>query len=227
MAEKTKLWYLQNFNVLEGMSMGVMKELEKNTSMQNSAKKEIIYFPEEASNTIYFLKVGKIKIYRLSEDGKTTTLHLLGPGEIFGESAILGQDTHDNIAEVVEDAVVCAMDKRDFQDLMEKSPQLTLSVNKFIGFRLRKIQAHVEDLVFKNAKQRIKAFLHRYVETFGKKMVDGWMVRPFLTHQEIADLTATARQTVNQVLNELAEEDVIKFSRRYLHLKGSIDKLDS
>ncbi len=227
MAEKTKLWYLQNFNVLEGMSAKMMAELEKNTSMQNNSKKEIIYFPEEASNTIYFLKMGKIKIYRLSEDGKTTTLHLLGPGEIFGESAILGQDKHDNIAEVVEDAVVCAMDKRDFQDMMEKSPQLTMSINKFIGFRLRKIQAHVEDLVFKNAKQRITAFLHRYIETFGKKMVDGWMVRPFLTHQEIADLTATARQTVNQVLNELAEDDVIKFSRRFLQLKGELDQLET
>ena len=227
MAEKTKLWYLQNFNMFKGMSPKMMMELAQNTSMQNNAKKEIIYFPEDASNTIYFLKAGKIKIYRLSEDGKTTTLQLLGPGEIFGESAILGQDTHDNIAEVVEDAVVCAMDKRDFQDLMEKSPNLTMSVNKFIGWRLRKIQAHVEDLVFKSASQRITSFLHRYVETFGKKMVDGWMVRPFLTHQEIADLTATARQTVNQVLNELADKDVIKFSRRFLQLKGDLDQLES
>ena len=227
MAEKTKLWYLQNFNMLEGMSPAMMADLAKNTSMQSNSKKEIIYFPEEASNTIYFLKTGKIKIYRLSEDGKTTTLQLLGPGEIFGESAILGQDTHDNIAEVVEDSVVCAIDKRDFQDLMEKSPHLTKSVHKFIGFRLRRIQSHVEDLVFKTAKQRITAFLHRYIETFGKEMVDGWMVRPFLTHQEIADLTATARQTVNQVLNEFADDDIIKYSRRFLQLKGNLDQLKS
>ncbi len=225
MSEKTKLWYLQNFNMLDGMSPSMMQHMEQTTSMQKSAKKEIIYFPDEPANTIYFLKEGKIKIYRLSEDGKTTTLHLMGPGEIFGESALLGQRTHDNIAEVVEDAVVCAMDKNDFQMMMEKSPQLTLSVNKFIGWRLRRIQAHVEDLVFKSARERIMAFLHRYVKSFGKEMVDGWMVRPFLTHQEIADLTATARQTVNQVLNELAEKGTIKFSRRFLHLKGDLDLL--
>lgn len=225
MAEKTKLWYLQNFNLLEEMSPRMKMELAEKVTDQSSSKKEIIYFPEEPSNTIYFLKEGKIKIYRLSEDGKTTTLHLLGPGEIFGESAILGQDTHDNIAEVVEDAVICAMDKHDFQDMMEKSPQLTMSVNKFIGFRLRKIQSHVEDLVFKNARDRILAFLHRYVTTFGKQMVDGWMVRPFLTHKEIADLTATARQTVNQVLNELAEQETISFSRRFIHVKGDLEQL--
>ncbi|MCF7807748.1 MAG: Crp/Fnr family transcriptional regulator [Candidatus Marinimicrobia bacterium] len=224
MAEKTKIWYLQNFNLLAGMNQNIKMELAEKTTDQASAKKDIIYFPEEPSNTIYFLKEGKIKIYRLSEDGKTTTLHLLGPGEIFGESAILGQDTHDNVAEVVEDAVICAVDKHDFQDLMEKSPQLAISVNKFIGFRLRKIQSHVEDLVFKSAKDRILAFLHRYVSTFGKQMVDGWMVRPFLTHKEIADLTATARQTVNQVLNELADDGVISFSRRFLHIKGDLNQ---
>lgn len=207
------------------MSESMMAEVADNTSMHINAKKDVIYFPEEASNTIYFLKQGKIKIYRLAEDGKTTTLHLLGPGEIFGESAILGQETHDNIAEVVEEAVICGMDKRDFQDMMTKSPQLAMSVNKFIGFRLRKIQSHVEDLVFKNARQRIIAFIQRYVSSFGKKMVDGWMVRPFLTHQEIADLTATARQTVNQVLNELAENGEIKFSRRFLHVNGDPQKL--
>ncbi len=226
MAEKTKLWYLQNFNLFEGMSSQMKMELAEKTSDHTSPKKEVIFFPEEASNTIYFLKKGKIKIYRLSEDGKTTTLHLLGPGEIFGEGAILGQDVHDNIAEVVEDALICAVDKHDFMDLMERSPSLSISVNKIIGWRLRKIQAHVEDLVFKNAKQRITSFLHRYIQTFGKKMVDGWMVRPFLTHQEIADLTATARQTVNQVLNELAEDDVIKFSRRFLQLKGDLTLLE-
>jgi len=226
-AEKTKLWYLQNFNLLNGMSSQMKMELASKSRDQNSAKKEIIYFPEQASNSIYFLKKGKIKIYRLSEDGKTTTLHLLGPGEIFGEGAILGQETHDNVAEVVEDAIICAMDKRDFQDMMDRSPSLTGSVNKFIGWRLRRIQTHVEDLVFKSASHRITSFLHRYVEDFGKKMVDGWMVRPFLTHQEIADLTATARQTVNQVLNELAEQDVIKFSRRFLHVKGDLDQLQN
>lgn len=216
MAEKTKLWYLQGFNLFKGMDEKSMMKLNDNSRMKHSGKKEIIYFPEEASDTIYFLKEGKIKISRISEDGRSTTLDLLGPGEIFGESALLGQDTHGNIAEVAEDAVICTISKKMFTDLMRQSPQLNRSVTKFIGWRLRRIEAHVEDLVFKNARERILAFLKRYVTTFGKKLVDGVIVRPFLTHQEIAELTATARQTVNGVLNDLVDEGKIKYSRRYL-----------
>ena len=102
--------------------------------------------------------------------------------------------------------------------MMAENPYINLGINKFIGMRIRKIQAHVEDLVFKDAKERVIAFLKRYTQSFGKKMVDGWMVRPFLTHQEIADLTATSRQTVNSILQELVEAKDIKYSRRYFQV---------
>lgn len=170
-------------------------------------------------NPAYFLKEGKIKISRITDDGRTTALDLLGPGEIFGEGALLGQDTHTNMAEAMEDAVVCSISKDMFEKMLEKNPMVNRSINKFIGFRMRKIQAHVEDLVFKNAQERIEAFLKRYAKTFGKQMVDGCRVRPFLAHHEIANLTATARQTVNGVLNDLVDEGKIEYTRRYFHVK--------
>ncbi len=218
MAEKTKIWYLQNFNLLQGMDESSMEMMDQNSKMKKSSKREIIYFPEERSDTIYMSKEGKVKISRVSEDGKKMTLQLIGPGEIFGESAILGQEKRENIAEVVEDAVICSINRTMFQEMLTNNPKLNLSINKFIGLRIRKIQAHVEDLVFKDAKERVIAFLERYTKTFGKKMIDGWMVRPFLTHQEIADLTATSRQTVNTILNELVNNQEIKYTRRYFQV---------
>ncbi len=215
MAEKTKLWYLEGINLFKGMDKKAMMAMDTNSRMISNKKKEIIYFPEEPSNTIYILKEGKIKISRLAEDGRETTLDLLGPGEIFGESSLLGQDTHSNTAVVVEDAIICAVNKDMFKDIMDMSPQLNLSITKFIGFRLKRIEAHIEDLVFKNAEERVVAFLKRYANSFGKELADRITVRPFLTHQEIADLTATARQTVNAVLNQLASNGVIDYSRRY------------
>jgi len=195
-----------------------MEELSGKTHMKSSGKKEIIFFPEEPSETLYFLKEGKIKITRVSEDGKSTTLQLLGPGEIFGESSILGQDTHQNLAEVLEDAVICTISRDMFQEMLRMNPDLNMSINKFIGWRMRRIENQLEDLVFKTAQERIESFLRRYVKSFGKEMADGWRVRPFLTHQEIAELTATVRQTVNVVLNELAEKNTIKFSRRFMQV---------
>lgn len=218
MSEKTKIWYLQNFNLLKGISESSMEQMNQHSKMKMTSKKEIIYFPEERSDNIYLLKEGKVKISRVSEDGKKTTLHLIGPGEIFGESSILGQEKRENIAEVVEDAVLCSINRKMFLEMMADNPYLNLGINKFIGLRIRKIQAHIEDLVFKDAKERVIAFLKRYTKSFGKQVIDGWMVRPFLTHQEIADLTATSRQTVNTILHDLVAENEIKYTRRYFQV---------
>ncbi len=218
MAEKTKIWYLQNFNLIQGMDESSMEMMDQKSKMKKSSKREVIYFPEERSDNIYMLKEGKVKISRVSEDGKKMTLQLIGPGEIFGESSILGQEKRENIAEVVEDAVICSINRAMFQEMLANNPKLNLSINKFIGLRIRKIQAHVEDLVFKDAQERVVAFLKRYASTFGKKMLDGWMVRPFLTHQEIADLTATSRQTVNSILNDMVNSKDIKYTRRYFQV---------
>ena len=218
MAEKTKIWYLQNFNLIQGMDESSMEMMDQKSKMKKSSKREVIYFPEERSDNIYMLKEGKVKISRVSEDGKKMTLQLIGPGEIFGESAILGQEKRENIAEVVEDAVICSINRTMFQEMLANNPKMNLSINKFIGLRIRKIQAHVEDLVFKDAHERVVAFLKRYAKTFGKEMIDGWMVRPFLTHQEIADLTATSRQTVNSILNDLVTNQDIKYTRRYFQV---------
>lgn len=83
MAQKTKLLSLQNFNLFNGMSPKLMEKIDSMAQLRSTKKKEIIFFPDEASETVYFLKEGKIKISRVSESGKTTTLQLPGPCELF------------------------------------------------------------------------------------------------------------------------------------------------
>lgn len=218
MAEKTKMWYLQNFNLFKEVEDKTLINMAVKSHMSVTKKKEVIYFPEEQSHTLYLLKEGKIKISRISSEGQTMTLALLGPGEIFGVSALLGQDTHENIAEVVEEATICAIAKKDFDDLLAKSNVLGRKINTYLGDRIRQVESRIEDLVFKDARERVVGFLASYMRTFGKQLVDLWEVRPFLTHQDIAELTATSRQTVNAILNDLKEAGKIDFSRRYLRV---------
>ncbi|HCW76618.1 MAG TPA: hypothetical protein DHU63_08775 [Candidatus Marinimicrobia bacterium] len=216
---KTKLWYLENFNLFKELDMKTVMELSQNSHMSQSRKNQVIFFPESSNDTVYLLKEGKVKISRLSEDGQGVTLQIIGPGEIFGESGLMGQDHHDNMAETIEPAVICAINKVDFMDFLDRTPKLNRAVNQLIGNRIRKIEAHIEDLVFYDSRQRILLFLERHVENFGTYLTDLWEVRPFLTHQEIGEITATSRQTVNQILNDLKRDGIIDFSRQYLWLK--------
>lgn len=224
MADQSKLWYLENFNLFEGLAEEKLMELERITSMLETAKNDPIYFAQEPSNSIFFLKKGRVKLSRISPDGKEMIIALVNPGEVFGELAILDVEERSDFATALDESLICAISRDDFKSFIEKNPELNLKISRLIGFKLRKFSERIEELVFKDAQQRVISFLVNLSEEHGKKIGDEYFVKPFLKHQDIAKLTACSRQTVNSILTELREDNLINFDRRKLIIYN-IEKL--
>ena len=220
MAEQSKFWYLKNFNMLEGMDEAAMKKMEKMTSMSTVKSQQPIYFPDAPSRSIFFLKQGHVKISRIHSDGREVILDVVGPGEIFGELALIEKDEQSNeMAQALDDTLVCTMKIEDFESLLKGNPELNMKITKRIGLRLRKFEERVTDLVFKDTKKRIASFLVRYAEDFGKMKQDVVTIKMHLSHQEIALLTGSARQTITTTLNEFRSQGLIDFSRQGITIK--------
>lgn len=220
MAEKTKFWYLKQFNYFETMSDDEMKNVERASSMQSIKPHQPIYFPDTPSDAIYFLKEGHVKISRINADGKEIIIDIIGPGEVFGELSVVSEeDRRSEIAEALDDIIICAIKKEMFENMMKMNPEMNLQVTKRIGLRLRKIEERVTDLAFKDSRQRIATFLVRHAEEFGKTKGGTISVKMHLTHQEIALLTASSRQTVTTTLNELRSSGIIDFTRNEISIK--------
>ena len=130
MAEKTKFWYLKNFNILDGVPEEQIKQLEKMASMSQAKKHFPIYFPEQPSMNIFFLKEGHIKLSLLNEDGKEIIIDILGPGEMFGELALVDDEGRKEIAETLDDVMICSISKKDFETLLRQNPELKLRLTK-------------------------------------------------------------------------------------------------
>ncbi len=218
MAQNSKLWYLKNFNLLEGVPEREMQAIAARTSMSQLRKSGVIYFPEAQAKNIYFLKTGHVKIVRLSVEGREAILDVVGPGEIFGELGLADEPEEEyvEIAEALDDVLICAMSKDDFLALLKKNPELNLRMLKFIGLKLRKVESRVEDLIFKSVRERVITFLLRFAEAFGKIKDRRITVPKFLSQDEIAHLTGASRQTVATILNELREEGLIDFTTKTL-----------
>ncbi|MDA3844387.1 MAG: Crp/Fnr family transcriptional regulator [Candidatus Kapabacteria bacterium] len=219
--DKKKIWHLENFNLLENLSQKEMMNLDNMAVMKNAAKNEIIYLSDESSDNIYFLKNGRIKISKYSDDGKELVLAMLGPGEIFGESVLSGGDQREEDAEAMEDAVICSIDHHKFTELMVRNPELNLKIIKFIGFKLKKVQSKLEQLIFKNYEERIRYFIQEMAVKYGKKIVGSTeiVLNLDLTHDNIAKLTATTRQKVSAVFNKLEQDDIISYNRKKIIIK--------
>ena len=146
---------------------------------------------------------------------------LVNRGEVFGELAYLDEGERKDFATTMDEVLVCAINKDDFKQFVEQNPELNLRLTKLMGLKLRKYSERIEELVFKDAEQRVISFLLRLAGENGKKVGDEIFVKPFLKHQDIAELTACSRQTVNSVLTDLREKGVINFDRKKLIIHNS------
>ena len=227
MAEKSKLWYLENFNLFKGLNEDSMKELKRISSMRQLSKNEPIYFAKEPSKSIFFLKTGRVKIVKYYKDGKENIITLINPGEIFGEMAYLDEIQRTDSAVTVDPSLLCAINKNDLSEFVNNNPGLNLKLTKLIGLKLKSYSERIEDLVFKDADQRIISFLLRLAEKTGKELGEQIFVKPFLKHQDIGEITACSRQTVNYLLSELKDKNIIKFDRKMLVIlkPGELAKL--
>lgn len=221
MSDKSKLWYLENFNLFKSLSKEKLDALNIITHMKEIPKSEPIYFAKAVSNAIFLLKKGRVKLTRTSADGKEMIMGLVNAGEVFGEMSIMDEGERTDFAITMEPSLICAISKEDFKNFLNDNPELNLKITKLIGFKLKKFSERIEDLVFKDATQRVISFLMNLANENGKIIGTEIFVKPFLTHQDIAELTACSRQTVNAILSDLREKELINFDRRKLIIYNS------
>jgi len=216
MEDKSKLWYLENFNLFNNLNKDRMMELNRMISDRNVEGEQPIYFANEPSKTIYFLKTGRVKITKYLADGSEKIIAIINPGEIFGEMAYLDETQRTDYAVTVESSMICAINKNDLAAFIEKNPELNLKLTRILGLKLRSFSERIEDLIFKDAHQRVASFILRYADKNGRKVGDQIFVKPFLKHQNIGELTACSRQTVNYILTDLRSKGIIDFDRNKL-----------
>jgi len=219
-ALQSKIWYLEQINLLKEFQEDELKMFANLTTMRTSAKNEYIYFPNDPSKIVFFLKRGRIKIGKYTDDGKEIIKAILHPGEIFGEMAIAGQESRVDFAQALDDDVmICATNVDDIQKIMSNNPKLSLAITRSIGERLMNVERKMESLIFKDARTRIIDLLKQMADKRGIKIGDEILLKHDLTHQDIANLTATSRQTVTVTLNELKDQDLIYMERKKILIR--------
>ena len=230
-ASESKLWYLEQINIFRDLDEKDLDRIDKMTNMRTMEKGKYIFFPNDPSKVVFLLKMGKVKIGSYSNDGKEIIKAILEPGEIFGEMAIMGQEKRRDFAQALtNDVRFCAIGAEEMKEMLMSNPQLNFEVTKTIGERLQKVERRLESLVFKDARQRILEFISTNAIERGMKVGYGLKFKHELTHQDIANLTATSRQTVTIILNELREMELINFDRKSIlihdlkEFEGEVEK---
>ncbi|MEK7761916.1 MAG: Crp/Fnr family transcriptional regulator [Nitrospirota bacterium] len=209
-----KLWFLKHIRLFDGISPSEMQEMEKITRMEEVKKRQPLYLPGDPSSNVYLLKRGRVKIANTAPNGKEVTFDILEPGEVFGELDVLEDAPRSTSAETLDDAVICVIPRKDFDQYLAMHPTVMFKLTKLIGLRLKKIQSRVEDLVFRDVPARLAHLLSELGKTEGIADKQGIRLKVKLTHQEMANLIGCSRETVSTTMGQFRDDGLIQMDGR-------------
>ena len=213
-AAPNKLWFLKNIRLFDGISPSDMQEMEKITRMEEVKKRQPLYLTGDPSRNVYLLKRGRVKIANTAPSGKEVTFDILEPGEVFGELDAMEDAPRSTSAEALDDALICVIPRKDFDQYLAMHPNVTIKLTKLIGLRIRKIQSRVEDLVFRDVPARLAHLLSELGKTEGVADKQGIRLKVKLTHQEMANLIGCSRETVSTTIGQFRDDGLIQMDGR-------------
>lgn len=212
--ETRNFWCVMGVNIFDALSPEEMRELNRYTKHRQYKRGEVIYLPGDPNTTVYLLKKGRVKLVHLDEHGRKLTLAICRPGQPFGELVLSDRrEPHRFIAQALEDSELCLIPKDDLVRFAQERPQLALRLTKWVGDQLRELQMKLEDVLFKDVPTRLARLLERLAREEGQQTPAGIEIALKLTHQEIAELIGSTRETTTLLLNQLRRAGVLQRRR--------------
>ncbi len=216
MSEKT--WHLKRCDLFERLTGEQLSRLELRCRTRSFPRKSLIYLPTDPGDGVLLLASGRAKICTLTDDGKQAILAFIEPGELFGELAIFEQGEREEYAEACEASTVILIPTDEMRRLMEEHPHVSVGITKLIGLRRRRVERRLKSLLFRSNRERLVYLLLELTEQYGFRVSDGVQLRIKLSHQDLANVIGSTRETVTIVLGELQAEGNLRIGRRKIVL---------
>ncbi len=188
-------------------------------------KGSVIFMEGDKGEASYYIKSGKIKIYKSSRDGKELILNIYGKNDVFAEVTIFNDVNYPATAEVLEDSVVGIIMNNDLEKLIATNSDLGLSLIKVLSKRLYNAQRKLKQIALNDTYSRTAETLIRLSKASQHSDNRDMELKVDLTRQELANMIGTARETVSRVLSQFKKEGLIELSGKKVLIKD-ISKLE-
>ncbi len=208
--------YFQQSPTLAALPEETLKRLERLSEQRQYRRRQVIHFTDQPGDSLFLLASGRVKIARVSEQGRELTLYLLEDGALFGETGLLDANApYELMAETLEDSLVVVFRRADILAALEQSLSATQALLRLVTERRLLAEDQVADLVFLEVPKRLAKLLLRLHDTQGGRGTRvGQTLRGKLTHQELANVIGSTRETTTLILNDFKRQGLIEFLGR-------------
>jgi len=185
-----------------------LKQIRTQIQEKKIAKGEILFSEGEECRALFCVSSGRIKIVKISPEGKEQILRIMEAGETFNEVPIFDGGPNPSSAQALEDSVLLSVSRESMQDLVTRYPAVSAAVIRTFAEKLRYLTRMVEDFSFRSVTARLAKHLLE-AATPGPADPSG----PRLTQQDIAAMVGTAREVVSRALKNLEARGAIRIDR--------------
>ncbi len=191
--------------------------LEKALTWKSYAAGHIFYEPDDRGAQLFVLRQGRVRIYKLSLEGRGLTLLQLEAGAIFGEMALSEAWHHDSFAEAVTDCIVGSITRDDLRRIMIEHSSLAIRFMHIMTARLRVMERKLADIAFKSVPQRLAALLLNQIPS-SRQPAEAAPTVVRYTHQQLAEMIGSYRETVTKTIGEFREAGLIRIEEDVITL---------
>lgn len=208
---QAKYWHLKQVGLFSTLPDADLRQLVGIADLRLFKGGEEIFRAGDISDRIFIIRTGKVKLYRIMEDGKERILSFQGPGQLVGETAITGEPYRQESAQVVEDAFICMIDRDRFRSYLLRHPELALQIAGVISQRRLDAEERAMDLLSKDVKTRVAHALAQLAEEFGEEQDEGGGIRIDLrlTQTDLGQLVGSTRETTSMAFNAFRREGLV------------------
>jgi len=183
------------------------------------AKDDVVFHADESGDVFCLIKEGKVKVTMISPEGKEIILSMMGPGDFFGEMALLDNEPRSATVIATETLDLVTIWRSDFLQILSENFSITKKVLAELSRRLRSASNRIESLATMDVYGRLARFLLDLARQNGKMLENGYVAVTRPTHQSIANMIGTSRETVSRLIHDLMKQNLLLSEGKMIYLR--------
>lgn len=194
---------IEKVPIFSNLTKEEMAEVSMAATHKKYKKGESIYVEGESAEKLFVINTGKVKIFKLSEDGKEQIIRILHPGDFMGELSLFAHSPLQNNAEAIDQTTICILDSKRINGLIERLPIIALKIMKELSERLRRTESLLESIGLKDGEQRAAEILLKMADNNN-------VVKLSISKKDLAAHISMSQETLSRKLSSFEEEGLIK-----------------
>ena len=192
-------------------------------------KGQTLFYEGTRPMGLFCINSGKVKVYKISSEGKEQILKLAKPGDFLGYRALISEEFYNSSATVIEEGAMCYIPKSDFLEIMQKNPRFFQRMAKRVAHELGLMEQKLVTIAQKSVRERLAATLIMLKETYGMEGDESDLIDIALSREDLANIIGTATETVIRLLSDFKSQKLISLQGKkikVLNHKGLIREAD-